>query len=162
MFSSNSDTDDTRNIEKQKQIILETFKDFKWEIPRILSFLHSSDDFYYDSIAQIKLNKWHEGRVVLVGDSCYCPSPASGQGSSLAIIGAYILSGELKNANGNYGVAFTEYQNKFQKFVKDNQKLGELTAKNLSNTHDNTIDPVELTKMYEQISNSIILERYFD
>ena len=37
-----------------------------------------------------------QGRVTLVGDAGYCPSPLSGQGTSLALVGAYVLAGELR------------------------------------------------------------------
>lgn len=46
-------------------------------------------------IAQIKAKRWHKGRVVLVGDAAYCPSPMSGHGTSTAVTGAYVLACEL-------------------------------------------------------------------
>ncbi|HWD81073.1 MAG TPA: 2-polyprenyl-6-methoxyphenol hydroxylase, partial [Kribbella sp.] len=54
-----------------------------------------AEDFYFDSIAQITLDTWHRGRVALVGDAGYSPGPAVGGGTSLAVIAAYILAGEL-------------------------------------------------------------------
>jgi hypothetical protein len=31
-----------------------------------------------------------DGRVALLGDAAFCPSPVGGDGSSLALIGAYV------------------------------------------------------------------------
>lgn len=70
---------------------------------------------------------WSKGRVALVGDAAYGPSPLSGQGSSLALVGAYVLAGELKLAQGDYTKAFAAYEQEMRAFVEKNQKIG-LTA----------------------------------
>ena len=57
--------------------------------------LHEADDFYFDSFAQVHMPAWSPGRVTLAGDAGYCASPLSGMGTSLALVGAYILAGEL-------------------------------------------------------------------
>ena len=67
---------------------------------------------------------WSKQRVVLVGDSGYGASPLSGQGTSLALVGAYILAGELKLAQGNHIEAFEQYNRKLRPFVEANQALG--------------------------------------
>lgn len=54
-----------------------------------------ADDFYFDTVNQIHQDRWSSGRVALLGDAAYAPSLASGQGSSMAIVGAYVLAGEL-------------------------------------------------------------------
>jgi 2-polyprenyl-6-methoxyphenol hydroxylase-like FAD-dependent oxidoreductase len=59
-----------------------------------------------------------------VGDAAYCPSPLSGQGNSLALIGAYVLAGELAAAKREYNQAFDEYEKEMRPFVKANQALG--------------------------------------
>ena len=75
------------------------------------------------------MKNWSKNRVALVGDACDCPSLLSGQGSTLAMVGAYILAGELKNANGNFKVAFEQYQNIFKEFIDDKQLLAQKFAK---------------------------------
>ncbi len=82
-----------------------------WKCPQLLSKIDSTSDFYFDSISQIKMKNWSKGRITLVGDACYCPSLLSGKGSTLAMAGAYILAGELKQANGAYKRAFGQYEN---------------------------------------------------
>lgn len=86
--------------------------------------MNDSDDFYFDSIAQIKMDSWTKGRVALLGDAGYCASPLSGQGTNLAIVGAYILAGELRSAEGDYSVAFKRYNELMRPLVDASQDLG--------------------------------------
>jgi 2-polyprenyl-6-methoxyphenol hydroxylase-like FAD-dependent oxidoreductase len=81
-------------------------------------------DFYFDAAAQTRMDHWSQGRVVLVGDAGYCASPMSGQGTSLALVGAYVLAGELAAAVDNYQVAFRQYDKEMRQFVMLNQELG--------------------------------------
>ncbi len=69
-----------------------------WEVPRLLEELENADDFYLDSISQIRMDTWTKGRVTLVGDAAYSPGPAVGGGTSLAVLGAYALAAELAAA----------------------------------------------------------------
>src|SRR5262249_25024840 len=73
--------------------------------------------------------RWSEGRVVLVGDAAYCASPMSGQGTSIALIGAYVLAGELVAASGDHRRAFAEFESVMRPFVRANQALGLKSAK---------------------------------
>jgi 2-polyprenyl-6-methoxyphenol hydroxylase-like FAD-dependent oxidoreductase len=91
-----------------------------------MDYLDTCDDFYFDSATQVTMKSWTEGRTALVGDSGYCPSPLSGQGTSLALVGAYVLANELKRANGDYISAFSRYNKLLIPFVKANQELGML------------------------------------
>ena len=43
---------------------------------------------------------WSRGRLALVADAAFCVSLLAGQGSTLAMISAYVLAGELANACG--------------------------------------------------------------
>ena len=65
----------------------------------------------------------------MVGDACYCPSLLSGKGSTLAMVGAYILAGELKLANGNYKTAYEEYEKLLKPFMEKKQKSAQAFAK---------------------------------
>jgi 2-polyprenyl-6-methoxyphenol hydroxylase-like FAD-dependent oxidoreductase len=75
------------------------------------------------------MENWTKGRITLVGDACDCPSLLSGKGSTLAIVGAYVLAGELKQANGNYKTAFEHYENIFKPFIEKKQKAAQVFAK---------------------------------
>ena len=74
--------------------------------------------------AQIDMPRWSQGRAVLVGDAAYCASPMSGQGTSIALIGAYVLAGELAAASGDCPPAFEEYESAMGPFIEANQALG--------------------------------------
>lgn len=117
------------DIAEQKQILKKEFINSGWKCRELVSQIESTADFYFDSISQIKMENWSKGRVALVGDACYCPSLLSGKGSTLAIVGAYILAGELKEANGNYQTAFQQYQNIFKPFMSKKQKAAQGFAK---------------------------------
>lgn len=117
------------DIEKQKQILENQFMNIGWKCRELLSGIDLTTDFYFDSISQIKMEHWSNGRVTLAGDAGYCPSLLSGKGSTLAMVGAYILAGELKDANGNYKIAFGNYENIFKPFMTKKQKAAQSFAK---------------------------------
>jgi len=112
-----------RDIEQQKQIITARFSGEKWHTRQMLKLMNTAPDFYFDSISQIKMDSWSKGRIALIGDAAHCASPMSGMGTSIAIIGAYILAGELKAANGDYKTAFTSYESQMRDFVQSCQDL---------------------------------------
>ncbi|WP_207755938.1 FAD-dependent monooxygenase [Nonomuraea cypriaca] len=88
--------------------------------PRLLEAMWKADDFYFDSMAQVKMERWSTGRVALVGDAGYCASPLSGQGTSLAMVGAYVLAEEL---SGSPATAYDRYEERMRPFVELNQAL---------------------------------------
>ncbi|WPU91911.1 FAD-dependent monooxygenase [Mucilaginibacter sabulilitoris] len=130
MFAAPEANYDHRDIAQQKQMVIDQFKNEGSAISRILNAIHDTPDFYFDSISQVKTDSLSNGRVVLLGDAGYCPSPASGQGSSLALVGAYVLAGELAAA-GDYQIAFKTYESQMRWFVKANQKLGATVLKEM-------------------------------
>ncbi|MBO0998919.1 FAD-dependent monooxygenase [Bacillus sp. SD075] len=107
---------------KQRKLTAEIFAESGWEIPRLVKAMLESDDLYYDVVSQIHMPRWSSGRVTLVGDSAYAPSFMAGQGSSLALVGAYILAGELAS-HEEHGKAFAAYENIMRPFVEANQAL---------------------------------------
>jgi 2-polyprenyl-6-methoxyphenol hydroxylase-like FAD-dependent oxidoreductase len=117
------------NIEAQKQILRDEFQNAGWQCPDLISKMDTAPDFYFDVVSQVQMSDWSKDRVTLVGDACDCPSLLSGQGSTLAMVGAYILAGELKEANGNHEAAFSEYQSIFKPFIEAKQKTAQGFAK---------------------------------
>jgi len=114
-----------RDISAQKQVIREKFVDDQWQIPQMLKHMDDATDFYFDSVSQIRMDRWSNDRIALLGDAGYCASPMSGMGTSMAVTGAYILAGELKEADGDYSIAFARYEEKMRPFVTAAQKLAE-------------------------------------
>jgi 2-polyprenyl-6-methoxyphenol hydroxylase-like FAD-dependent oxidoreductase len=94
-----------------------------WVRPQLLEYMRTAPDFYFDEMSQIKMADWSRGRVALVGDAGYCCSPLSGQGTSVALLGAYVLAGELKAAGDDYATGFANYHREFNDYVGRNQWL---------------------------------------
>ena len=107
---------------QQHKILDTTFRGAGWETDRLLDEVVRSDDFYFDTVSQVRLTSYSAGRVSLVGDAAYCPSFASGQGTSLALVGAYVLAGEL--ARSDHQTAFAQYERLMRPYVERNLKLG--------------------------------------
>jgi 2-polyprenyl-6-methoxyphenol hydroxylase-like FAD-dependent oxidoreductase len=129
IFSSEELDYDRRDLDRQRRILAEKFAGEGWEIPRLIESMNSSPDFYFDSMAQIHMDSWSKGRTALVGDAGYCASPASGQGTALALVGAYVLAGEIMAAEGDHTVAFPGYERKMREFVRKNQVFGQKAVK---------------------------------
>ncbi len=107
---------------EQQRRIAERFAGVGWRVPSLLSLMPAADDFYFDSIDQVHVDRWARGRVVLLGDAGYCGSPLAGLGTSLALVGAHVLAGELAEATSP-AAAFTAYQQAMTAYVADGTKL---------------------------------------
>jgi len=110
-------------MQQQKDLMRELFADAGWEADRVLEGMVDSEDFYMQQTAQVKMPIWSSGRVALIGDAAYCPSPISGMGTSVALCGAYVLAGELKKHQGDYRTAFAEYERILRPYVTKAQWL---------------------------------------
>jgi 2-polyprenyl-6-methoxyphenol hydroxylase-like FAD-dependent oxidoreductase len=114
---------DRRGTPEQRRILAERFAGVGWETPRLLEAMAVADDFFFDSIGQVRLERWASGRVALVGDAGYCPTPLTGLGTSLALVGGYALAGELAAADGDHFAAFARYEALMRPYVARSQKL---------------------------------------
>ncbi len=165
MFRSDHVLKDSRDENEQKLFLRETFQNFGWEAQKILDLMTDSNDFYFDAITQVKMNQWCKGRVALIGDAGYCASPLSGQGNNLAFVGAYVLAGELKAANGNYAEAFKRYQTLLKPFVEANQQFGVWVSESYL-VKDDSVGEVaqernnKILSMIKTVSNAITLPEY--
>jgi 2-polyprenyl-6-methoxyphenol hydroxylase-like FAD-dependent oxidoreductase len=119
------------DILKQKAVLRSHFANAGWKCAALLSKMDDAPDFYFDTVSQVQMNRWSNQRISLAGDACDCPSLLSGQGSTLAMVGAYVLAGELKEANGDYTTAFAKYESLFRPFITRKQRLAQNFAKSL-------------------------------
>ena len=119
---------DLRDVNQQKTIVRERFAGGLWRIPWLMEQLDSAPDFYFDAIAQVELDRWSDGRVGLLGDAAFCPSPFSGQGTSVAIVGAYVLAGELARRPDDPAAALGAYESAMRGFTAANQRIGRMGA----------------------------------
>jgi 2-polyprenyl-6-methoxyphenol hydroxylase-like FAD-dependent oxidoreductase len=86
---------DRRDADEQRALLATHFAGAGWQCDALLSAAETADDFYFDAFAQVHMPTISKGRVTLAGDAGYCASPLSGMGTSLALVGAYLLAGEL-------------------------------------------------------------------
>jgi 2-polyprenyl-6-methoxyphenol hydroxylase-like FAD-dependent oxidoreductase len=125
---------DYRDVAAQQRLLLERMAGLGWLAPRILAHLDGAPDFYLDQVAQVVMDRWSSGRVGLVGDSAFSSSPLSGQGTGLALVGAYLLAGELAASGWDPETGFAAYEGRMRSFVEANQEMGRLHARSLDAT----------------------------
>ncbi|WP_369392106.1 FAD-dependent monooxygenase [Streptomyces sp. CG1] len=122
VFRSERLTYDRRDTAAQKRILAERFADMGWETPHVLKALDETDDLYFDAIAQIHVDRLAKGRMALLGDAGY-GATMGGMGTGVAIVGAYVLAGELALADGDHRTAFAEYESRITGFARGCQKI---------------------------------------
>ena len=140
---------DYRDIEAQKRLVAEHLTGIGWEVPRLVERMWTAEDFYFDSMAQIKMDSWSRGRTVLLGDAAHCAAPLSGQGTSLALVGAYVLALELGRA-GDHAEAYGRYEKRMRPFVEANQELALIDRQR--------VDPEESTRRLDAVKSLIELD----
>jgi len=120
---------DYRDIDQQRQIILDQFAGLSWRTRELLERVSNAPGFYFDKFCQIKMPSWTKGGVALVGDAGYCASPAAGKGASLSVIGAAALADALKKHNGNLEAAFDDYNSNLRPYVEEVQATAEYNVR---------------------------------
>jgi 2-polyprenyl-6-methoxyphenol hydroxylase-like FAD-dependent oxidoreductase len=123
---------DYRDVEAQKRLLREQMAGFGWLTPRILEHLDDTPDFYLDQVAQVVMDGWSRGRVGLLGDAAYSASPMSGGGTGLALVGAYLLAGELAAADWDPAAGFAGHEARMRDYVEANQEIGRLHVQMLT------------------------------
>ena len=132
MFRPRHELDyDYRDVARQKLLLRKAFDNFGPHVTRMLDEAERADAFYLDSITQLRMDTWSCGRVSLVGDAGYCPGPAIGGSTSLAMVGAYVLAGELAAADGDHTRAFAAYETAMADYVISSREFAIGAAKRL-------------------------------
>lgn len=106
---------------EQRAYVRERFGGMGWEARAIVQALDGGGPLYFERMSQIHIRRWTAGRVVLLGDAAWAPSLLAGEGSGLAIIGAYVLAGEL-SSNPRWESALARYEARLRPFVTDKQR----------------------------------------
>lgn len=112
-------------IPEQKKVWTSIYKGAGWETERFLDGMQTVDDFYACEIGQVKMpdQQLHKGRVVLLGDAGYCPSAFTGMGTTLSLIGSYILAGELARNGSGVSAALAHYTEIMRQPIDECQRL---------------------------------------
>ncbi|MEV4833374.1 FAD-dependent monooxygenase [Nonomuraea sp. NPDC049486] len=123
-FASGPLVYDRDDVAQHKRIVAGQFAGEGGPIPRLLEEMRRAEDFFFDADAQVEMDRWSSGRAVLLGDAGYCAAPAFGLGASQALIGAYVLAGELAVAGGEHTAAFAAYEREMRGYVAEHQQMG--------------------------------------
>ncbi|MFF3227137.1 FAD-dependent monooxygenase [Nocardia suismassiliense] len=156
---------DYRDVEAQKRLLREQMADFGWLTPDILAHLDDTPDFYLDQVAQVVMDRWWSGRVGLLGDAAFSSSPMSGAGTGLALVGAYLLAGELAAAGWDPEAGFAAYEKQMRSFVEANQEIGRLSARSREVPGPDAAPSVDFTgewfaELVERAINGVELPDY--
>lgn len=118
------------SIMQMKEEWARLYKGSGWQSDRIASDLLAEDkvnNFYSHELAQVRMDKWHSDRCVLVGDSAWCLTPFAGIGTTIGFVGAYVLAGEIakmvkSNDNSELSSAFKAYERIMRPYVTEAAK----------------------------------------
>ncbi|WP_263273271.1 MULTISPECIES: FAD-dependent monooxygenase [unclassified Streptomyces] len=161
---------DRRDLRSQKKAIAHAYEGAGWRTPEVIDTLWAADDLYFDSISRADVPQWSTGRTALLGDAAH-GATLGGMGTGAAIIGAYVLAGELALAQGDHRTAFTRYEQKLRPYATRCQQGGRGAGEFFAPTTQEAIDarntalntPSTVTAMLKQghdISAAITLEDY--
>jgi len=157
--------------DKEKiEVLKNEFSDFGSPTPEIIDQGSKKEKLFFDQVSQIKIkSSWHKGRVALIGDAAYCITLLSGQGASMAMTGAYVLSEKLKKYPHDHLKAFSEFEKDLKPKVEIMQKKAVknaatyLPSNSLSLFLRNLFAPVLFTKMFAPlIVRQLGAENYFE
>lgn len=123
---------DYRDLGALKAVIRSRAAGMGWQAEHLIAQIDQAPDFYFDSCSQVILPHWSDGRVGLVGDAAFCASPLSGHGTTIALVGAYVLAGELARAAGDIPAGMRAYENQLRPWIERIQRFGAGNGKSMT------------------------------
>ena len=130
---------DHRDVAAQKRLIADAFAGCGWWVPRMLEGLGAAPDFYLAPMTQVVAPAWSRGRVVLLGDAAWCTTPLSGQGTTLALVGAHLLAREL--GTRPVPAALASWEERMRPVAEADQHLAVENAVRVAAMMDGLADP---------------------
>lgn len=123
---------------------------------RIVNELDAVPDFYFGPMSQVQASRWSSGRLVLLGDAAHCPTPFTGKGTALALVGAYLLAGEIKRC-ATYSDAFEAYETILRPYAEKTQQ--ELTPGLVKMLHVKTRFGIAIARCMQRLLGSRCIQR---
>ncbi|MBB5958111.1 2-polyprenyl-6-methoxyphenol hydroxylase-like FAD-dependent oxidoreductase [Saccharothrix tamanrassetensis] len=117
VFASDELTYDRYDTAAQREILRSAFRGGGWRLPELVDAMSGATSIHLDSISRVEVDHCARGRVVLLGDAGY-GNTLGGFGTGLAVVGAYVLAGELQAADGDHRVAFRRYGERLRGLAK--------------------------------------------
>ncbi|MEV6769510.1 FAD-dependent monooxygenase [Nocardia sp. NPDC051030] len=112
-----------RDVAAQKKLIADMLSEAGWLAPEVLAAMEDTPDFYFDELERVDMPSLSAGRVTLLGDSGFCGSPMTGMGTAMAIVGAYILAGEIASTPEDLTAALARYEAAVTPFLDKAKEL---------------------------------------
>ncbi|MFI9508507.1 FAD-dependent monooxygenase [Nocardia sp. NPDC052566] len=123
MLRTEADPGLRRDVAAQQRRIADMLAGAGWIAPEVLAAMADTPDFYFDVLARIDMPTLSAGRVTLLGDAGYCGSPMTGMGTAMAIVGAYVLAGEIAATPGDLTGALARYETTVTPFLDKAKEL---------------------------------------
>ncbi|MFJ9414003.1 FAD-dependent oxidoreductase [Streptomyces sp. NPDC101227] len=130
---------DRRDPHSQKKAIAQAYAGSGWRTPELIDTLWTADELYFDALSRVDAPHWSTGRTVLLGDAAH-GATVGGMGTGSALVGAYVLAGELALADGDHTKAFARYERLLRPYVTPCQEGGRGTGEFLAPTTQEAID----------------------
>lgn len=129
VFASDELPSSRDDVDVQKRQVMDAFAGGAWRLSELMAKIPDAGDFYLDSISRATVDHYSRGRVALLGDSAW-GNALGGFGTGLAVVGAYVLAGELHRAAGDYATAFARYESSYRDYASVSEKIngGQLLA----------------------------------
>ena len=122
LFRSNPLDIDFTDPVAQQELLRRCFAGMGWEAGRLLAAMPDAYDFYFDEMSQVRLPSWSTGRVALLGEAAFGPSPMSGPGHLAGVDRRLSLAHHIATA-ADLPTAFTLWERGFRPNVELNQSL---------------------------------------
>ncbi|MFD9205100.1 FAD-dependent monooxygenase [Streptomyces sioyaensis] len=123
VFAAEELSYDRRDLRSQKAAVAAAFAGAGWRTPEVIGSLRGARDLYFDSISRVDVPTWSTGRIALLGDAAH-GATVGGMGTGSAVVGAYVLAGELALAGGDHATAFARYEQQLRPYVTRCQEGG--------------------------------------
>jgi 2-polyprenyl-6-methoxyphenol hydroxylase-like FAD-dependent oxidoreductase len=147
-FSSDEEIEyDYHDVDEQKRLLAERVSGLGWVVPQIVEHMRDASSFHFDARFQVIMEHWTKGPVALVGDAGYAVSLTTGQGTSMAMVGAYVLAGELASSLGDLASGARRYEDSIREYVLQNQAA----ARELNDRDDSSDGPGEFADFGELV-----------
>ena len=140
----------------RRELLLNALKGRGTIADRISAELGTVRDFYFGPMSQVQASTWSRGRFVMLGDAAYCPTPFTGEGTALALVGAYVLAGEIKRC-ADFAEAFRAYEALVRPYVEASQK--QLNPTFIRLLHVKTRFGISLTRLVQVFLASTIMQK---
>ncbi|ODP33049.1 FAD-dependent monooxygenase [Pandoraea sp. ISTKB] len=120
-FPVSADPQSTASMPSRREMLYTALTGRGTIADRIIDALDAVQDFYFGPMSQVRASSWSKGRVVLLGDAAYCPTAFTGEGTALALVGAYVLAGEIRKC-ATHTQAFQQYERLLRPYVERSQE----------------------------------------